>query len=194
MSRLPLDFYMRDGVTVARELVGKHLVRRLDGSDVVCRIVETEAYMGPEDKASHAYRNRQSQRTRVFYQRGGYLYIYMIYGMYYCCNIITATEDRPEAVLLRAVEPLTGIEAIEKRRSARRQVDLTNGPGKLCQALDIDNRLYGYDVTTGQDIWLEDSGQQFPISASPRVNIDYAAEYRDKPWRFYITGNPFVSR
>jgi DNA-3-methyladenine glycosylase len=194
MSRLEADFFGRDGITVARELVGKRLVRRLDGSDVVCRIVETEAYMGPQDKASHAYKNRRSKRTEVFYRRGGYLYIYLIYGMYYCCNIIAATEDRPEAVLLRAVEPLTGIEVIQKRRTARRVVDLTNGPGKLCQALDIDNRLYGYDVTTGQEIWLENSDQPFQISASPRVNIDYAAEYRDEPWRFYLTGNSFVSR
>jgi DNA-3-methyladenine glycosylase len=194
MSRLEADFFIRDGVTVARELVGKRLVRRLDGSDVVCRIVETEAYMGPLDKASHAYKNRRSKRTEVFYRRGGYLYIYLIYGMYYCCNIIAATEDRPEAVLLRAVEPLTGIEVIQKRRTARRLVDLTNGPGKLCQALDIDDRLYGYDATTGWEIWLEDSDQQFQISAAPRVNIDYAEEYRDEPWRFYLTGNPFVSR
>jgi DNA-3-methyladenine glycosylase len=194
MEKLGTAFFMRDAVTVAYDLVGKRLVRRLDGSDVVCRIVETEAYMGPQDKASHAYGNRASKRTEVFYRRGGYLYIYLIYGMYYCCNIITNTEAHPEAVLLRAVEPLAGIEIIRKRRATRKLKDLTNGPGKLCQALEIDDRLYGYDITKGQDIWLEDTDEQFPISTSPRINIDYAEEYRDMPWRFYVAGNRFVSR
>jgi DNA-3-methyladenine glycosylase len=194
MPRIGTEFFLHDGITVARNLLGKHLVRRLDGEEVVCRIVETEAYMGPHDKASHAYENRKSSRTKVFYRRGGYVYIYLIYGMYYCCNIIANVEDCPEAVLLRAVEPLSGIDVIRKRRNTRRPKDLTNGPGKLCQALEIDERLYGYDLTSGQEMWLEDSDQEFPISATPRVNIDYAEEYRDKPWRFHIKGNPFVSR
>jgi DNA-3-methyladenine glycosylase len=194
MERLGTEFFVRDAVTVAHDLVGKHLIRRLDGSEVVCRIVETEAYMGPTDKASHAYKNRASKRTEVFYRRGGYLYIYFIYGMYYCCNIITNVADRPEAVLLRAVEPLAGIDVIRKRRNTQRPRDLTNGPGKLCQALDIDGRLYGYDVTEGQELWLEDPHETFPVIASVRINIDYAGEYRDKPWRFYIEDSPFVSR
>jgi DNA-3-methyladenine glycosylase len=193
MKRLEVEFFLQDAVTVARELVGKHLVRRLDGSEVVCRIVETEAYMGPVDKASHAYKNRASKRTEVFYRRGGYLYVYFIYGMYYCCNIITNVADCPEAVLLRAVEPLVGVEILTKRRHTRRLRDLTNGPGKLCQALDIDDQLYGYDLTQGDRVWLEDPHEMFPIAVSARVNIDYAEEYRDKPWRFYIEGNPFVS-
>ncbi len=194
MERLGSDFFVRDAVTVARDLIGKHLVRKLDGSTVVCRIVEAEAYMGPADKASHAYKNRASKRTEVFYRRGGYLYIYFIYGMYYCCNIITNVAERPEAVLLRAAEPLEGIEVIRRRRDTRRPRDLTNGPGKMCQALDIDSHLYGYDVTQGEELWLEDPHETFPIAVSARVNIDYAEEYRDKPWRFYIEGNPFVSR
>jgi DNA-3-methyladenine glycosylase len=193
MERLETEFFLRDAITVARDLIGKRLVRRLDGGEVVCRIVETEAYMGPQDKASHAYKNRASKRTEVFYRRGGHLYIYMIYGMYYCCNVITNVQDCPEAVLLRAVEPLAGLDIIRKRRDTRRLRDLTNGPGKLCQALDIDKRLYGYDLTTGEEMWLEDAGESVPVVASPRINIDYAGEYRDKPWRFCLEGNHFLS-
>ncbi len=170
--RLGRSFFVRDGVTVARELVGKILVRRVGRRHLRCRILETEAYMGPEDRASHAYGNRKSSRTAVFYGDGGVLYIYLIYGMHHMCNVIANVAGVPQAVLLRAALPLDSLEAA------------MDGPGKLCRALRIDMRFYGYDLVDGDKLWVVDDGLRPGVVSSPRVNIDYAGEYRDRPWRF----------
>ena len=134
MGRLKLgyDFYKQDSVTVAKELIGKLLVRKLGDGEIICKIVETEAYVGPEDKGSHAYQNRRTKRTEVMFNQGGYAYIFLIYGMYSCLNVVANEKDKPEAVLIRAVEPINGLEIIRKNRDikSKKIEDLTNGPGK----------------------------------------------------------------
>jgi DNA-3-methyladenine glycosylase len=196
--RLDYSFYRRDVLDVAEDLLGMNLVRIINGKRLACRIVETEAYRGPEDKGCHAYANRRTKRTEVMFHPGGCAYIYLIYGMYYMLNIVAAEADEPQAVLIRAAEPLEGIEEIEKRRrlktNDRRR--LLNGPGKLCQALDIDLSFNGYDLVKGRKLFIEQPKQRHAeqIVKAKRINIDYAEEYRDKLWRFYFADNPYVSR
>ncbi|WP_018247832.1 DNA-3-methyladenine glycosylase [Orenia marismortui] len=194
--KLDLEFYSRDAVTVAQDLLGKLLVRRIGNNKVVSKIVETEAYIGPEDKACHAYQNKRTKRTEVMFWRAGYTYVYLIYGMYNCLNIVTAKKDKPEAVLIRAVEPVVGVESIKKNRQIKSNKieDLSNGPGKLCQGLEVDRELNGYDLVTGDRLYIKDSKLSPKIIADKRINIDYAEEYKDKLWRFYIKDNLYVSK
>ena len=191
------EFYRQEAVTVAKELIGKKLVRKMDDKIIESKIVETEAYMGPEDKASHAYNNKRTKRTETMFAEGGIAYIYLIYGMYYCLNIVTERKGKPEAVLIRAVEPLLGLDIIKKNRDIKSQKreDLTNGPGKLCQALEIDKSLNGVNFTTNKELYIEKGEENnFEIGKGKRVNIDYAEEYKDKLWRFYLKGSSFLSK
>lgn len=194
--RLGVDFYQQDAVTLARQLIGKILVRKIDNSYINCRIVETEAYCGPEDKACHAYNNKRTNRTQVMFKNGGIVYIYMIYGMYYCLNIVANKEGKPEAVLIRAVEPLDNIDIIRKNRKIKTNKNylLTNGPGKLCSALKIDKTFNGYDLIKGGELFILSSNKEYNIVETKRINIDYAQEYKDKLWRFYIKDNKFISK
>ncbi len=184
------DFYNRNAVIVAKELLGKILVRRLNGKEIQCMITETEAYMGPEDKACHAYNNKRTKRTDAMFKQGGHAYVYLIYGMYYCLNVVTGDIDKPEAVLIRAVDPITGLDTIVKNRKVKsnKVEDLTNGPGKLCQALRIDKQLNGYNLVNGKLLYIirAQNGQEHDIVSGKRINIDYAEEYKDKLWRFSI--------
>ena len=193
---LDKEFYRRDGLTVAQELLGKILVREIDGQQVQAKIVETEAYLGPEDKACHAYDNKRTERTETMFASGGVAYIYLIYGMYNLLNVVANDENVPEAVLIRAVEPISGFDIIEENRGIKsnQREDLTNGPGKLSQALAIDRSLDGYDLINGQDLYIIDSEEAVEIENDKRINIDYAEEYKDRPWRFYIAGNSFISQ
>ena len=197
-ARLEREFYTRrNTLLVARQLLGKRLVVPApDGGRVSGLIVETEAYMAPLDKASHAYNNRRTRRTETMYAQGGTAYVYFIYGMYFQFNVVTGAAETPHAVLVRGVEPDEGIELMRERRPVRRDRELTNGPRKLCVALGID-RTFDREDLLGQRIWLEDVGRRVKpshIAAGARVGIDYAAEYVDKPWRFWIKDNPYVSR
>ncbi|GAB6138609.1 DNA-3-methyladenine glycosylase [Halanaerobaculum tunisiense] len=194
--RLGADFYQQDALTVAKQLIGQVIVRHLEGTKVKCRIVETEAYIGPEDKACHAYQNKRTNRTEAMFGPAGFTYIYLIYGLHHCFNIVTGRQDKPEAVLIRAVEPLTGIDTIQNRRQIKSNLkkDLTNGPGKLCEALQIDKSFNQYDLTSGEELYLSKQEEGFSIATSPRINIDYAQEYTKKEWRFFIPDNPFVSQ
>lgn len=196
--RLGYEFYQQDTLTVAQQLLGKLIVRNIDGEELVCMIVETEAYMGPIDKASHAYQNRRTQRTEAMFLPGGYVYVYLIYGMYNCLNVVTTIKDQPEAVLIRGVEPLEGIETMRNNRRLKNTNDtnLTNGPGKLCQALAIDRQLNKYNLVTGGQLYIKENPKldEIKIIKAKRINIDYAEEYVDKLWRFYIDGNKFVSK
>ncbi len=195
--RLAKEFFNQDAVTLARCLIGKGLVREIDGEKIVVRIVETEAYVGPEDKGCHAYNNKRTKRTETMFQSGGQAYIYLIYGMYHCLNVVAADEGKPEAVLIRAVEPINGLKYIRQNRKikSKKKSDLTNGPGKLCQALKIDKSLNEYDMISGEKLYIIDFEEQIKqkIACGPRINIDYAEEYIDVPWRFYIEGHPYVS-
>jgi DNA-3-methyladenine glycosylase len=198
LARLPREFYTgRDTLLIARQLLGKRLVVPAnDGLRVSGIIVETEAYQGPEDKASHAYGNRRTKRTETMFGMGGTAYVYFVYGMYYQFNVVTNTEAIPHAVLIRAVEPDEGIERMRKRRPVKDERNLTSGPGKLCQALGIDRSYNGVDLTGGR-IWIEDGRENVAanqIASGVRIGIDYAEEYVAQPWRFWLKNNPYVSR
>ena len=195
--KLPREFYARQNVlTVARELLGKLLVVPAnDSSRVSGMIVETEAYRGPEDRASHAYGGRRTKRTETMYQLGGSVYVYFVYGMYYQFNVVTNIRDTPHAVLVRALQPVEGIEDMRDRRQTHSDRNLTSGPGKLCIAMGIDRKLDREDLL-GERVWIEE-GEKIPrtrIATGPRVGIDYAEEWIEKPWRFWLKDNPFVSK
>lgn len=188
------DFYIKDGVTLAKDLLGKILVKEIDGVLYKGRIVETEAYMGVIDKACHSYNNRRTKKTEAMYREGGYSYIYLIYGMYYCFNVTASIKDNPEAVLIRALEPLENKDLMLKIRKVKREIDIANGPGKLTKALGItsDNNI---DLTLGKNIWIEDDGYlPNKITETTRIGIDYAKEFKEKLWRFYISENNNVSK
>lgn len=198
-SSLPASFYRLPALEAAPLLVGQVLTRRTAEGDIRCRIVETESYGGVEDKGSHAYGGRRTARTEIMFGEGGTAYIYLIYGMYHCLNIVTGPAGNPQAVLIRAVEPLTAADEALMRRyrgtAAKRPVDLSGGPGKLCRALQIDKTLNGLPLTQPEGpLWLEGGP---PVTGglvqAPRINIAYAQEYAAKPWRFYLQGNPYVS-
>lgn len=195
-GKLPREFYTRPNVlTVARELLGKLLVVPSNGQRVSGKIVEVEAYRGPQDRAAHSYGGRRTKRTEPMYGIGGTAYVFFVYGMYFQFNAVTNAAETPHAVLIRAVEPVEGVEVMRERRQVRADRDLTNGPGKLCIALNIDRRLDGADLL-GQEVWLEEAAKvpRSQIQTGPRIGIDYAEEWKDKPWRFWIKNNPFVSR
>ncbi len=186
---LPRDWYERDVVRIARELLGMILVRELDGQSVRCRIVETEAYRGEEDLACHA-RVGRTPRTAVMYGPAGHAYVYFTYGMHWCLNVVCMPEDYPAAVLIRAVEPFNGLDGISVRRAGRPQAEWTNGPAKLTQALRIDGSLNGVALTTPDGgLWIE-AGEPAPdelVMVGPRVGIQNVPEpWRSLPWRFKV--------
>jgi len=196
-KKLPRDFYTRSNVvTVARDLLGKLLVVPADdGQRVSGTIVEVEAYRGPQDRAAHSFGGRRTKRTEPMYGIGGTAYVFFVYGMYYQFNVVTNVAEHPHAVLIRAVEPVEGIDLMRERRHGQLDHNLTNGPGKLCIALGIDRKLDASDLL-GDRVWLEDR-ENLPrsrIATGPRIGIDYAEEWKDKPWRFWINGNVFVSK
>ena len=195
-NKLPHDFYHGDTVAIARALLGSVLWRKRGRELLAARIVECEAYLGANDAASHARRGLRSARNESMYLEGGHAYVYFTYGMHWCMNVVTQEADTAEAVLLRAAQPLRGIESMRKRRiKAKRDVDLMNGPGKLCQALDIDRALDGERLDgnklwlTGRDIDVNDDD----IAVSPRIGVDNSGDAAAWPLRFFLRGNPYVS-
>ncbi len=180
--KLPRGFYAQNTLTVARELLGMHLVHRIGGARRIGRIVETEAYQGPEDRAAHSSRGRTA-RTEVMFGPPGHAYVYLIYGVWNCLNVVTAAEGVPHAVLLRALEPVTGV------------TERTCGPGLLCQAMDIDRSLNGADLCAGA-MWIErpPNSAEVRIGRSPRIGVDYAGPWARRPWRFFDRDSPHVSR
>jgi DNA-3-methyladenine glycosylase len=195
--KIPREFYTRsDVLAVARDLLGKKLVvPNKSGKRVSGIIVETEAYRGPEDRASHAYGGRHTNRTKTMYGIGGTAYVYFVYGMYNQFNVVTNVENTPHAVLVRALEPAEGLDIIRRRRTGRSEYEWTSGPGRLCIALGIDRRLDKADLL-GDRVWLEEGVSVSPrhIARGPRIGIDYAENWATKPWRFWVKDNPFVSR
>ncbi|MGL4345120.1 MAG: DNA-3-methyladenine glycosylase [Cellulosilyticaceae bacterium] len=195
---LPKAFYLQDGLKCAKALLGMTLVRKIDGIEALFKIVETEAYMAPEDKACHAYGNKVTPRTKTMFLEGGVAYIYLIYGMYNCLNIVSNEKGIAHAVLIRAVEPLNEFawEICRNNRQIKsaKVEDLTNGPGKLCKALAIDKHLNEHTLLEEGPLYLIEGEKPEKILSTKRINIDYAEEYKDKLWRFYIEGNPFVSK
>lgn len=199
--KLTREFYSRDTITVAKELLGQILVHNIDGIQIKGRIVETEAYLGVEDKAAHSYGGRRTKRVEVMYGTAGHAYVYLIYGMYYLFNIVTEKEGIPEAVLIRAIEPLENLDkmAIYRFKKAYGELtkyqkrNLTNGPGKLTMAFNIDRELNGTDLC-GNRLYVErGENKDFNIIETTRIGIDYAEEAKYFPYRFYIENNPYVS-
>lgn len=194
--KLPQSFYRREDVTdVARDLVGKIIYTRFNGLITGGRIVEAEAYCGAVDRASHAYPNKMTNRTSVMFKPGGLSYVYLCYGIHHLFNIVTNIEGKPDAVLIRAIEPLIGIDKMIERRNIRKMDQLTSGPGKLTKALGITTEHYGISLI-GSKIWLEEEDNT-PVSkilSTTRIGVDYAREDARLPWRFYLKGNPNVSQ
>lgn len=192
---LPRSFYARDVLVVAREVIGCVLVHETTAGTVAGRIVEAEAYRGPEDRAAHSYGGRRTARTAAMFGPPGYAYVFFVYGMHFHFNLVTGKVDEPHAVLIRAVEPLLGVALMAERRAmAATSRTLTNGPGKLCSAFDIARPEYGADLCEGP-LHLR-RGRGFPapnVATSPRIGIDYAGAFRRKPWRFFDPESPYVS-
>ena len=178
---LPRPYFSRPTVQVARSLIGKYLVRKIDDCILSGKIIEVEAYVGSQDRACHASKGR-TQRTEVMFGPAGVAYVYLIYGMYHCLNVVTEQKDFPSAVLIRAIE-IDG--------------ELIDGPGRLCRALQIDRRLNRVDLTTGESLWFEDRGasvEKGDVGAHPRIGINYAGEWAKKPWRFRLSTVPASTR
>lgn len=200
--KLDKTFYIRDTLPVAKELLGKKLVHKINGRILSGIIVETEAYMGIQDKAAHSYGGRKTERTKVMFEAGGVSYIYFIYGLYYCFNVVTAEEGIPQAVLIRAVQPVEGIEDMAllrvnkniKELTKKQIINIANGPAKLCSALKLDKTLNAVSLTS-DILYIEDVNyNNFEIVETTRIGIDYAEEAKDYPWRFYIKDNPYISK
>lgn len=196
-NRLSPEFFTRtDTLRVARDLLGKLLVvPTSDGERVSGMIVETEAYLGELDKAAHSFGGRRTARNEITYAEGGHVYVFFVYGMYYQLNLVTGLVDRPHVVLIRAVEPVEGVDIMRERRGPMKDQNLTSGPGKLCIAHGITRELNGESLM-GERIWVEDyrSPRTNEIASGARVGIDYAEEFVEMPWRFWLNGNPFVTK
>ena len=191
--KLPRSFYEQSTIDVAKQLLGKFLVHRHPKGKTVGRIVETEAYIGPQDLACHASKGRTA-RTEVMFGPAGHAYVYFIYGFYNMLNLVTEAKDYPSAVLIRAVEPVGGVELMKSRRKLNAARSLASGPGKLCQAFAIDRSLNGADLC-GSVLFVEDRGEPRPkFIATPRIGVDYAGRWKSKPFRFLIRSSEFVSK
>lgn len=196
--KLDYDFYRRHDVNqISRDLLGKYLCTRINGKFTSGKIVETEAYAGATDKASHAWRNRRTKRTEIMYHTGGVSYVYLCYGIHYMFNVITNLDEIPHAVLIRAIEPAEGIEFMLKRRGLQQvRRNLTGGPGMLTQALGITLDQDGLDLR-GSAVWIEDKNNRYrksDIITSPRVGVSYAGADALKPWRYRLKDSNWTSK
>ncbi len=208
-ARLAREFYTVGAATLARALIGQRLVRVLeDGTRLAGIIVETEAYLGVKDKAAHTFGGRRTARNESMYAVGGTAYVYFTYGMHFCMNVVAGDAGDPVAVLLRALEPVEGVEVMRGLRGGKRALraespppralkdkDLTSGPGRLCQALAIGRELNGEDLTTSPRLWIERGESYSPraLVRTTRIGISSAEEWMDRPLRWYVRGNVHVS-
>lgn len=197
MKLQPAYYLNQDVIFLAQDLLGKVLFTQIAGEVTAGIIVETEAYFGVNDKASHAYGGRRTARTEAMYSEGGIAYVYLCYGMHHLFNVVSSVKDEPHAVLIRAIEPLVGKEIMEQRRNmVVTKAAISSGPGSAAKALGID-RSFNAKNLTGDEIWIEDQGLKYAddeIIASPRVGIAYAKEHALLPWRFFVKGNKYVSK
>jgi len=201
-KRLTRKFYTQPTLKVAKDLLGKYIVRKIGKNKLVGKIIETEAYIGPKDKASHAYNGKKTARNEAEFLVGGHIYIYLVYGMYWQMNISTSKTGSPECVLIRAVDLASNSRKISNfqfpiskqisnfKLQISKSIELTNGPGKLCRWLKLDESFYGEDLTKSKRIWLENRGDRIKpsqIKIGPRIGIDYAGPFWSKrKWRFLI--------
>lgn len=192
MKKLSRSFYYQNGIDLSKALLGKIMVHKTELGIIRGIITETEAYMGVGDKASHAYKGLRSSRTEPMYHKGGTAYVYLIYGMYNCMNVVANHENIPEAVLIRSVIPFdkASRQRMLQLHPVKQETALSNGPGKLCLAMNIDRSLNNHDLcASGSNFYIADGGIEISgdqIQSSPRINIDYAEEARDYPWRFFV--------
>ncbi|MEI6429156.1 MAG: DNA-3-methyladenine glycosylase [Pseudanabaena sp. ELA607] len=206
LNKLPRDFYLQNTFKVAQNLLGTYLCTQINHQITAGKIVETEAYIGAIDYAAHSYPNKRTKRTAIQFGLGGYAYIFLIYGMYPQFCVVTEDYNICNVVLIRALEPIIGMEVMQERRKINSKKgtsqgviqtkQIANGPGKLCIALGITTAMYGSDLC-GAPIWLSAATEPVAdalIMATPRIGIDYAGEFALKPWRFYLDGNDYVSR
>lgn len=196
--KLQFPYYQNpDVLFLAKDLLGKVLFTQIKGEMTAGIIVETEAYFGVQDKASHAYGGRRTDRTETMYAAGGVSYVYLCYGLHHLFNVVTSVKDEPHAVLIRAVEPFEGKEIMERRRNMpAAKPAISSGPGSAAKALGID-RTFNAKNLTGEEIWIEDHGIRYAdeeIAATPRIGIAYAQEHALLPWRFFVKGNKYVSK
>lgn len=196
--KLPRSYYSnQDVLFLAQDLLGKVLFTKINGETTAGIIVETEAYFGVKDKASHAYGGRRTDRTETLYSHGGVSYVYLCYGIHHLFNVVTSVRDDPHAVLVRAIEPLIGKEIMELRRNmSASKPSISAGPGSAAKALGIDRTFNKKDLD-GHEIWIEDHGISYPqseIIAGPRIGVAYAQEDALLPWRFFVKGNKYVSK
>ena len=197
MKKLSIDFYQReDVVAIAQELLGKLLVTVVDGKRSAGRIVETEAYNGIIDRAAHSYGGRRTQRTEIMFAAGGVAYVYLCYGIHYLFNVVTNTLDHPQAVLIRALEPVSGVaHMLDRTRKLQPDTSLTRGPGNVARAMGIDKTFNGHSLLS-KDLFIADDGHRYQPEewmASPRIGVDYAGDDAQLPYRFYVKGNPYLS-
>jgi DNA-3-methyladenine glycosylase len=195
---LQRSFYQQDSLSVSRCLLGKILVHETEEGTTAGRIVEVEAYSGPEDRAAHSFGGRRTARNDVMFGEKGHAYVYLIYGMYYCVNFTSGNvPEKPEAVLIRALEPVEGMALMAKRRKLPEGTvkNLTNGPGRLCMAMNITKAENKLDITA-PPFYIKDAEAvaESMVVEAKRIGVDYAAEWKDKHWRFYIKKNPYVSK
>lgn len=194
MNHLMFSFYERDPVIVARDLLGKFLIHDTHEGQLIGKIVEVEAYGGLQDAGSHASRGI-TERTKIMFDNPGLAYVYLIYGMHYCLNVTAHVNGQAGAILLRAVEPISGIEFMKKRRAKESIRDLCSGPGKLCQAFGVNKSHNGHQLTSSPLYITEGEPiTEDAVVATPRINIDYAGEAKNWPWRFYSKESLFISR
>jgi len=196
--KLPQSYYLgTDVVAISKDLLGKYLFTSIDGELTGGFIVETEAYNGAVDKASHAFGNRRTKRTEVMFAEGGIAYVYLCYGIHEMLNIVTSTDGHAQAILIRAIEPTAGVDIMLARKNMEiLKPNITAGPGSVAKALGIDRRLNGISLQS-DELWLEDRGLIIPddqIAAVPRIGVAYAGQDALLPYRFYVKGNPFVSK
>ncbi|SDI26095.1 DNA-3-methyladenine glycosylase [Natribacillus halophilus] len=203
MQKLSRAFFQQPTLKVAEALIGKQLIKQHDGETIVGKIVETEAYIGPEDRAAHTYGGRRTKRNETMFGEAGHAYVYIIYGIHHCINCVTVGPNAPEGVLLRAVEPIAGLESMAQRRFQRsyemlttaQRRQLTNGPGKLGQAFGITRDKYnGHDLQS-ESLYISDGDDAaISVATSPRVGIDASGEAKHYPWRFFAKDHAYVSK
>ncbi len=201
MKKLERSFYRKTALVLAKDLLGKYLIFDTGNDKLIGKIVETEAYMGFNDKAAHTYNGKRTPRVEAMYGEEGHAYVYIIYGMYNCLNVVAAEKEIAQAVLIRALEPIKGLEAMALNRFKKplnqlkksQITGLTNGPGKLCQAFGITREMNGEDLTKDKLYICADNDEAFNIVEAKRIGIDYAEEAKDFLWRYYIKDNKYVS-
>lgn len=193
-KKITAEQYLGNPFEVASDvLLGAYLCSNIGGHFTAGRITELEVYIGAEDKACHAYLNRLTPRNAVMFERGGLAYVFFVYGMYHQFNVVIGRKGEANAILIRGLEPVAGLEFMEERRKTTLIRNLTTGPGKLCQALGITREHNAMDLS-GDLLWLSPCDESVVWETTPRIGIDYAEEYKDKPWRYVIQGSPFVSK